>query len=122
MPVRLFNLRNVPDDEADDVRKLLTDHEIDFYETHAGGWGVSAPAVWLREETQLDEAKALIAEYQRERAATARAEYEQLKREGNHPTLWGNIIRHPLQFILLVLFALFILYVTLSPFIHFGPT
>ncbi|HKJ83893.1 MAG TPA: DUF6164 family protein [Mariprofundaceae bacterium] len=120
MPVRLFNLRNVPDDESDEVRQLLTNHEIDFYETHAGGWGISAPAIWLREDAQFEEAKALIDEYQRERATTARAAYQQLKHEGNYPTLWGNIIRHPLQFILLVLFALFILYVTLSPFIHFG--
>lgn len=35
----LFRLSGVPDDEADDVRMLLTDNAIDFYETSAGNWG-----------------------------------------------------------------------------------
>ncbi|GMR00544.1 MAG: DUF6164 family protein [Zetaproteobacteria bacterium] len=120
MSVRLFNLRNVPDDEADEVRQLLAGNEIDFYETHAGGWGVSSPAIWLHDNSRLEQAKELIKAYQRERAATARTAYEQLRREGRHPTLMYNIRRHPLQFILLVLMALFILYVSLSPFLRFG--
>jgi len=120
MSVRLFTLRNVPEDEADEVRQLLTGNEIDFYETHAGGWGVSSPAIWLRDDSHLEQAKALIEAYQRERAATARTTYEQLRREGKHPTLMHNIRRHPLQFILLALMALFILYVSLSPFLYFG--
>ncbi|MDQ6958929.1 MAG: DUF6164 family protein [Mariprofundaceae bacterium] len=120
MPVRLFNLRNVPEDEADEVRKLLTGNEIDFYETHAGNWGVSSPGIWLHDDSHLEQAKELIEAYQRERATTARTTYEQLRREGKHPTLMQNILKHPLQFILLVLMALFILYVSLSPFLHFG--
>ncbi len=120
MPVRLFNLRNVPEDEADEVRQLLTGNEIDFYETHAGGWGISSPAIWLHDNSHLEQAKELIKAYQCERAAMARTTYEQLRREGRHPTLMHNIRSHPLQFILLVLMGLFILYVSLSPFLHFG--
>ena len=41
----LFRLRNVPDDEADEVRELLTQHSIEFYETGAGNWGISMPRV-----------------------------------------------------------------------------
>ncbi len=120
MPVRLFNLRNVIEDEADDVRQLLTGNEIAFYETYTGAWGISSPAIWLSDNSQLERAQALINAYQRERAATARTAYEQLRREGGHPTLMRNIRRHPLQCILLVLLGLFILYVSLSPFLHFG--
>jgi len=120
MSVRLFNLRNVPEDEADEVRQLLAGNGIDFYETYAGNWGVSSPGIWLRDDSHLEQAKELIEAYQRERAATARTTYEQLRREGRHPTVIHNIRRHPLQFILLVLLALFILYVSLSPFLNFG--
>jgi Family of unknown function (DUF6164) len=118
MPVRLFNLRNVPEDEANEVRQLLADNGIDFYETQGSAWGVSAPAYWLHDNSQLDQARALIDNYQHQRAVTARAAYEQLRREGRAPTWAGNILRHPLQFVLLALLILFILYVTLSPFLR----
>lgn len=120
MPVRLFNLRNVPEDEANEIRELLTDNGIEFYETHASGWGVSAPAFWLPDDGQRGRAEGLIEDYQKKRAEDARVAYETLKREGNAPTWAGNIARHPLRFLLLVAFVLFILYATLSPFIHFG--
>ena len=35
MAVLFFNLRGVPQDEADDVRELLQQHDIGFYETDA---------------------------------------------------------------------------------------
>ena len=120
MPVRLFNLRNVPDDEASEIRQLLTDNGIDFYETHASGWGISAPALWLPDDGQRQQAEVLIADYQHRRAEGARAAYAELRREGGAPTWAGNIARHPFRFLLLVAFLLFILYATLSPFIHFG--
>ena len=120
MPVRLFNLRNVPEDEANEVRQLLTDNGIDFYETQGSAWGVSAPAYWLHDNSQLDQAQALLDDYQRERAERARAAYEQLRCEGRAPTWLGNIAKHPLRFLLLVLLIAFILYATLSPFVHFA--
>ena len=53
MPELLFKLRNVPDDEAEEVRQLLNDHEINFYETRAGGWGISMPGIWLPDDRQF---------------------------------------------------------------------
>jgi hypothetical protein len=120
MSVKLFKLRNVPDDEAEDVRRLLADHDIDFYETYAGGWGISMPAIWLQDASHLAQAKALIDKYQKERMAQARAEYVQLKKEGKHGTVTGRIRENPLQFILLLILLLFILYVSLAPFINFA--
>ena len=80
MPALLFRLRGVPEDEADDVRELLNRNGIEFYETPAGRWGISIPAIWLHDETQLEPAKSLIDQYQSERACRVRAEYEQLER------------------------------------------
>lgn len=40
----LLNLRNVPDDEADEVRVLLREHLVQVYETRPSPWGISAGA------------------------------------------------------------------------------
>ncbi|MDX8403689.1 MAG: DUF6164 family protein [Mariprofundaceae bacterium] len=120
MPELLFKLRNVPDDEAEDVRELLNEHMIGFYETGAGSWGISLPGIWLHDESQLKEAQSLIKEYQRERTTAARAAYEQLKREGGHQTSIDKIVEQPVRFLMLLFAVLFILYLSLSPFLDFG--
>jgi hypothetical protein len=120
MSVKLFKLRNVPDDEVEDVRQLLVDHAIDFYETCAGGWGISMPAIWLRDTSQLEQARILIDEYQKKRTARARVEYAQLRKAGKHWTVMGRVGESPVQFILLFILLLVILYVSLVPFINFA--
>ncbi|TLS67350.1 hypothetical protein FE236_12465 [Mariprofundus erugo] len=116
----LFRLRGVPDDEIDDIRGLLDRHDIDFYETTAGSWGISLAAIWLHDHDRLDEAKGLIDAYQQQRAIQARQAYEQLKQRGEHKRLWQGIAAHPFRFLLMLGLMAFTLYVTLSPFIHFG--
>jgi len=120
MAVLLFALRNVPDDEADDVRHLLSEHDIDFYETHAGRWGISMPGIWLRDETNLEQARLLLHAYQRERYKTAREAYESLAAEGERQTLLSRMLMHPLRFVMLIAALAFILYLTLMPFFSFG--
>ena len=119
MSAKLFKLRNVPDDEAEDIRQLLQQHDIEFYETEAGGWGVSVPAIWIRDERRLEEADALIDDYQQQRTAQARAEYRQLREQGRHQTVADKVRANPIQFIVFLFLALFIIYVTLAPFIDF---
>lgn len=94
MSVLFFSLRGVPEDEADEVRTLLTEHEIDFYETPAGNWGISMPALWLRDETQLPEVQTLLDSYQTQRAAEQRTLYLQHKK-----TLWQAFIEKPLLYL-----------------------
>ena len=74
MPILLFNLNGVPDDEAEEIRALLNSNGIDFYETPAGNWAASVPALWLNDESQRSQATLLIDQYQRERVIRARAE------------------------------------------------
>lgn len=120
MSVRIFNLRGVPDDEAEDVRELLTSHSIDYYETPAGNWGISMPSIWLRNKEQFDQAKQLIDSYQAERGARVRAEHSRLKREGQHPTFFDEIRQHPLRVLVYVLFAVVVLYFSTKPFVGLG--
>jgi len=119
MRVRLFSLGRVPEDEAAEIRQLLTDNDIDFYETHAGGWGISQPAIWLYDDAKQERAQALLDDYQQQRQSSARAEYEELRQRGEHRTLPHRILEHPLQVFFLSLLILFILYVSLSPFLNF---
>lgn len=120
MPARLFNLRNVPEDEAEDIRALLNDNTIDFYETPAGNWGISMPAMWVKDEIQLEKAKALIKGYQEERAVRVRQDYEEQRARGNHKTLLDSFRENPLRFVAYLLVVCGLLYLTLNPFIsHF---
>ncbi|WP_372013547.1 DUF6164 family protein [Pseudoxanthomonas sp. 10H] len=68
----LFNLRNVPDDEADEVRQLLTAHGVDWYETRPGPWGISTGALWLEDASAYPEARRLLDAYQDTRRERAR--------------------------------------------------
>jgi len=120
MPVQVFKLRNVPDDEAAEVRALLEEHGIDFYETDPGNWGISAGGLWLRDESRFDEARALIDEYQARRQQRVRAEYERLKREGRQRSLADLIRDNPLRFILYLAGIVALLYISIKPFLHFG--
>ena len=104
----LFKLRNVPDDEAEEVRVLLSEHQIDFYETTAGNWGISMPALWVREESQYEQARELLDTYQVEHSVRVRTEYDRLKREGKHKTIIDSFRENPFTFIayLFVVYAL----------------
>lgn len=100
MPELLFKLRNVPDDEAEEVRSLLTQHNIDFYETSAGNWGVSMPALWLKTNQQLQDAKQLLQDYQTARVQRVQAEYQQRKATGQQRTIWDEFKQNPLRSII----------------------
>lgn len=120
MAARLFSLHNVPDDEADDVRGLLANHALEYYETPEGNWGVSVPAIWLRDESQLQKARSLIAEYQEKRLARAKEEYALLQRAGMNRTLRDVIRENPLRFVVYLAFIAIVIYFSTQPFIDIG--
>ena len=114
MAVLFFNLRGVPSDEADDIRELLAAHEIDFYETDMGNWGISLPAIWLYNEEDLVIARPLFNEYQEQRAQHQRALYLQAKRLGEHQSFLQKHQSHPLQFLIYLLALLLISYASVK--------
>ena len=116
----LFKLRGVPDDEADEVRELLTQHEVDFYETSAGNWGLSMPGIWLHNEQQFEPARALIDDYQEARAIRVREEYEQLKREGKNRTFidWAKV--NPVQLVFFLAVIVMVLYLQFMLVVDIG--
>ena len=118
MALRIFNLRNVPDDEAEDVRELLQEDNIDFYETPPGNWGISVPAFWVRDDSQAPRAKSLIAAYQKERQIKAKAEYAKQKEVGEHRTLLDSVKENPLRFVVYMIIICGLLYISTMPFIN----
>lgn len=120
MTALLFRLNTVPEDEAEEVRELLNEHRIDYYETEAGRWGISVAAIWVNDETQLATARELIDRYQEERQARVRADHEAKRRAGEHETLGSRFRHHPLRFVLYLLGIVAILFFTLMPFFNWN--
>lgn len=120
MPVKLFKLNNVPDDEADEVRELLTVNGIEFYETSSGFWGVSVAAIWLRAEEQYPQARSLIDEYQKERLARAREDYARMQMAGKSRTIIDLIRENPVRFVVYLAAISAVIYFSTKPFIDIG--
>ena len=120
MSIKLFILRNVPDDEAEEIRELLENNNIDYYETSAGNWGISMPAIWLKDEQQLSTAKLLIKQYQEESLAKARKEYEKQLKEGRNRTVIDVIKEEPIRFIIYLTIVLVVIYLSTMPFVTIG--
>ena len=99
----LLNLRNVPDDEADDVRALLDAGGIAYYETKPGPWNISVGGIWVREDADIAEAKRLMADYQQQRGERARAEHAAAVRDGTAETFWSVLRAEPARVLLSVL-------------------
>lgn len=118
MPTLIFRLRNVPEDEADDVRALMDENKFDWYETSAGNWGIAMPAIWLNNDEDLQQARQLINAYQQVRQSTMRDDYQRTVEEGSVVTFAQRLKQHPLRVAGLVLFCLFILFVSINPFMQ----
>jgi hypothetical protein len=114
----LFRLNGVPPDEAEEVRRLLAEHRIDYYETDAGRWGISVAAIWLVDEGQLETAQRLLDEYQRERRVRVRQHYAERRAAGEHETLAGRLRRRPVEMLLYVAAIAVVLYLMIMPFVR----
>ena len=112
MSILLFDLRFVPDDEAQDIRDLLNENEIDFYETSAGIMGLSMPGIWLKDETPLVKARALIDDYQIQRQQRARKEYQDRLDSGQSRSIIDIFKEAPLRFIGYLLTIAIVIYIS----------
>ena len=119
MPKLLFRMRNVPDDEAEEVRELLEENEIKYFETSAGHMGISMPGLWLVDEQQFDEARALVDGYQEARRAQAKLHYLKQREEGSIRTVWQTFCAEPVRFSLYIGLVLLVLFLSLRFYMSF---
>lgn len=115
----LFRLRNVPEDEAQEVRELLDANDIEYFETFAGNWGISLPAIWLRRDDQFAAARSLLDDYQAERAKRIREEYELCRQRGEAKTMWHSFQENPIRFLAYLALAALVLFLSLRFFLSF---
>ncbi len=116
MAALFFKLANVPDDEAEDVRNLLSENNILFYETHTGFFRVGLDAIWLHDSAQLNTAKQLLQDYQQKRYQSQRELFSQSQEKGEVETLWQRISHQPIRFLAAIIAVVFVLALTLVPF------
>lgn len=113
----LFRLNGVSDDEADQIRSLLEQHDIDFYETNAGRWGISLAAIWLRDDESFESARQLILESQQQRQIRLRSEFEEKIRNGDIPPWYQRVMQRPMDFIAVIVAIIGIVALMLWPFL-----
>jgi len=109
----LFKMRHVPEDEAEDIRQLLSRHNIEFFETFAGNWSISVPALWLKYDEQFETARNLIDDYQNKRTNRIRNEFHETK------TMWQVFLESPTRFCVYIAAIAIVLYISLQFFISF---
>jgi hypothetical protein len=113
----LLNLRNVPDDEAEDLRAMLDAKRIAFYETTPSPWGFSFGGIWVTEDADFAQAKRAFDEYEQQRSVRARAEYAAAKRAGTAETFVGKLRADPLRVVMILLGVLLVLGLVALPVI-----
>ena len=114
MPKLLLNLRLATDDEADDIRALLDEHQVDWYETKPGFWGISAGGIWLRDLERAAEVKGLLDAYQAQRVVRVRAEQEAARRDGTAPTFLSELRANPGRMLIQLLAAALLVAITIA--------
>ena len=117
MATQLVKLRNVPEDELEEIYALMEANEIEVYETSAGNWGISMPALWLRHDEQLAQAKDLLKQYETERFERMRGEYEAQKEAGKARTFLDMARENPVKYVAYIVMIGALIYISTVPFI-----
>jgi len=115
----LFRLRFVPDDEAEDVRQLLDDNNIDWFETSPGNWGISLPGIWVQDNSDFLRARSLLDDYQQVRQVRVREDYERSRQRGEARTAGQMFKESPLRFVSYVVMIGVVLFLSLRFFLSF---
>lgn len=116
----LFRLNQVEEDEANDVRQLLDETSIEYYETSAGRWRISLAAIWLRHDEDFPRARTLLDDYQLQRSERLRADYEERLQNGEIPTFAQRLRERPVDFIAVALAIALLISLMVWPFFSVG--
>lgn len=100
------------------MRHLMEQSHIQWYETSAGNWGIAMPGIWVSDADDLPKARSLIDSYQQERTAAQRSHYQQEMDSGHATTMTQRFRQYPFRTVGIILFCLFILYVSVNPFLQ----
>ena len=116
MPHLLLKLNSVPVDEIIDVRRLLEENDINYYETDAGRFGISLAAIWLPDSVEPEPATELLDRYLEQRSQQAREIYEQQLRDGTAETFLQKALHYPIRTVIVIAAIFVVLYFSVMPF------
>lgn len=119
MSALLLKLKHVPEDEHEEICELLESHDIAYYETHKGFWGVGLEAIWLHDAQALAKAHDILNDYMSARQKKVRDEIEVAKQAGQFRTLLSTFLQQPVTFVLYVLGVAGVLALSILPFMGF---
>src|SRR5690554_1999461 len=117
MARRLLNLRQVPDDEREDIHALMEANGIVCYTTPPGPFGISAGAIWLKDGDDHARARQLMDAYQDERAKRVRVAWQEARARGEADTLFAALCRQPQKFAAIIIGSVFVLMVLFAPLV-----
>lgn len=115
----IFRLKYVTDEEADEVRQLLDDNNIETYETAAGLFGTSVAGIWLKDNSQEQKARALLKDYGEQRSDRVRQELQNLREAGEVETFWQRCKSQPFRLLFAFAAITCILAFSIVPFVQF---
>lgn len=75
MARRVYDTGGASDEEVSDILRLLKEHNISYYETPKGIFGLAPGAIWVTRDSDYQEARRLIEDYDSSRAQRVREEY-----------------------------------------------
>ena len=117
MSTLLFRLNGVGEDEANDVRALLDTNDIAYYETDAGRWGISIAALWLNDKAQLEQARTLLDDYQRQRSHRFQTMTESDPDYQKPLSMIERLKQAPVYYLSILTAIAAILYISIVPFL-----
>ena len=66
MAIRLLGYSGLPKEDISNIKYLLTERNIQYYETPPGNWGGSMAALWVYTEDAYRDATQIINNYHKE--------------------------------------------------------
>lgn len=100
------------------MRALLDEHDLAWFETTAGNWGIAMPALWVEHDADKARARALIDDYQQRRAQQQREAHERQRAAGEAPSLLSRWRERPVAVASIFAFCAFLIYVMTVPFLR----
>ncbi|WP_127558749.1 DUF6164 family protein [Saccharospirillum alexandrii] len=118
MAVLVFRLNGVSEQEADEVRALLSTEGFEFYETSAGRWHISVAAIWLVQDDDYVAARECIDRYQQQRQTEQREAIQRAREEGRASSWKDRWREEPATLILVWIGLAVVVAISIWPFFN----
>jgi len=89
--IKLLSLNGVDNNEACEIRTLLNENDINYYETPGRNFAFIHGAIWLVDSSQFGKAQELITKYQAQRENNAKITYGEAVTSGEIKSFFQRV-------------------------------